>query len=474
MQRRFFWYDLYERGPRLMIFVCKDVTNKRVELVYERRGPHRQIIHNSVNSFLVEFRLNKGPCWLNVLLNEHRKIVSFSVAEQQQQQDLPQFDVLYIARDHVRVNQSKEEPLPPNERSALSCVQAKIRRIKPDIIVVFNATYVQERARAHSLGHVFGHESLVVDVAKFEEDVEDVVSFTRQLTVIAGNTWRETLQDGRAVMHRVEMLLAHLFFPSLPSRANIEMPVCGGRLLPVKTGLYNETYTMLLDFRSTYPSIIREFQLCYMSPPLLPGLMETLMQRRQQATDPIVAKAIKLTTNSIYGCMASKHSRFYNPSLAGEITKHGRDILWDSYKIVRELGFDVLFGHTDGLCVDTGVLVSEPVEKVNQIGEELMKALNRFKVIQIKVDCIFRSMWIIHTNRYAGYRLGDNELVLKGVCAIRSDFDPQIKKVLVQAIRDRLDNKKPSFPQINNPVLQRQLSMGRRELGEEEEDGHSG
>lgn len=73
---------------------------------------------------------------------------------------------------------------------------------------------------------------------------------------------------------------------------------------------------------------------------ILPSEIRVLVERRRQvkkllksATTPeqrqqydIRQKALKLTANSMYGCLGFTHSRFYAKPLAAAITGQGREV----------------------------------------------------------------------------------------------------------------------------------------------------
>lgn len=139
----------------------------------------------------------------------------------------------------------------------------------------------------------------------------------------------------------------------------------GGLVLEPKRGFYDR-FILLLDFNSLYPSIIQEYNICFTtidhahcpagddeayaqlslpapSVPLgiLPSEIRVLVERRkrvkqlmksaqnspeQQVEYDIRQKALKLTANSMYGCLGFPNSRFYAKPLAAIITGKGREV----------------------------------------------------------------------------------------------------------------------------------------------------
>ena len=139
----------------------------------------------------------------------------------------------------------------------------------------------------------------------------------------------------------------------------------GGLVLEPKRGFYDR-FILLLDFNSLYPSIMQEYNICFttidhahcptddeggyskleLPDPatpmgILPSEIRVLVDRRRQVkqlmkgaqSNPdlymqydIRQKALKLTANSMYGCLGFANSRFYAKPLAALITGKGREV----------------------------------------------------------------------------------------------------------------------------------------------------
>lgn len=248
----------------------------------------------------------------------------------------------------------------------------------------------------------------------------------------------------------------------------------GGLVLEPKRGLY-DTCVLVLDFNSLYPSIIMEFNICFTTvvtpegdampdrPPMepagiLPAVIKTLVDRRKQVKEllksetnelrrqqyDIRQKAIKLLTNSMYGCLGFRESRFYARPLAQLVTYQGRDILTETYKLVTEtLGFDVVYGDTDSIMIDTKLKVDN-LPQIMDIGLTIKKRVNqRYKKLEIDIDGIFERILLLRKKKYGAIKLeriggpsGDlvRKVEMKGLDMVRRDWSLLSKKAGEQVL----------------------------------------
>lgn len=334
-----------------------------------------------------------------------------------------------------------------------------------------------------------------------------MLSLTKQLTNLAGNAWSQTLGGTRA--GRNEYILLHEFarngyiVPDKETRKmkahrlantedgeneNNDTPTSskkakyqGGLVFEPEKGLH-KNYILVMDFNSLYPSIIQEFNICFTTvkrnvndieelpevPPsdigqgVLPRLLATLVDRRREVkkimkteTDPhkrvqcdIRQQALKLTANSMYGCLGYVHSRFYAKPLAMLVTNKGREILMNTRQLAESMGLTVVYGDTDSVMIDTGC---ENYEDAIKIGVEFKKLVNeRYRLLEIDIDNVFRKLLLHAKKKYAALNVtigkdGKEQTVLevKGLDMKRREYCPLSKDVSTHVLNTLLSDNDP-------------------------------
>ena len=180
-------------------------------------------------------------------------------------------------------------------------------------------------------------------------------------------------------LYLAELHRRRIVAPSVSSSdSRVHAAQAGGHVLEPVTGLHEGVW--VFDFKSLYPIVIRTYNidpLGYLgageeaedpieiaggarfrrAPGILPGLLDDLFPRREQAKrdgDGVASQAIKILMNSFYGVLGTPACRFYNPAIANAITGQGRRLLLWSKRWFENKGFQVLYGDTDSLFVASG------------------------------------------------------------------------------------------------------------------------
>eukprot|EP00741_Cyanophora_paradoxa_P021230 tig00000237_g20491.t1 len=253
----------------------------------------------------------------------------------------------------------------------------------------------------------------------------------------------------------------------------------GGLVLEPKRGLYDKL-VLLLDFNSLYPSIIQEYNICFTTvrrqlcsavkeeggeggeagaasvstlpdlpgaeapPGVLPRVIRVLVDRRRQVkalikgeSDPhklqqldIRQKALKLTANSMYGCLGFRHSRFYAKPIAELITAQGRETLQRAVDVAQgACGLEVIYGDTDSVMIHTHLT---EVAKAKEMGQRLKKEVNKlYRHLEIELDGMFARMLLLRKKKYAALKVAESrsgalvyEQEEKGLDLVRRDWCP--------------------------------------------------
>jgi DNA polymerase alpha subunit A len=391
-----------------------------------------------------------------------------------------------------------------------------------------------------------------------------IVPLTHQLTSLCGNLWARSLRSARA--ERIEYLLLHEFhdqnyippekYTGKETRARMaaaeeteesasgnggdsgghnnghadhhadhknnnrrgpkskikgsgrkkrKPQYSGGLVLEPIKGFY-DSYVVMLDFNSLYPSIIREFNICFttidatltdehgrahvpdssLEEGILPLVLKRLLDRRKAvkgllkaAVDPVKKrqldirqKAIKLVANSMYGCLGFSYSRFYCKPLASLVTAQGRDILQRTVDLASSLGYNVIYGDTDSIMIATG---TNDLEQVRKIGNEVRKAVNRqFRVLEISIDGMFKNMLLLRKKKYAALVVseGPNGKLIttredKGLDMVRRDWSGISRDVCEFMVEQILSGRKREdvIEAIHNHMRELVVQINNNKIG---------
>lgn len=317
-------------------------------------------------------------------------------------------------------------------------------------------------------------------------DKMEIMSLAHEMSEISGFPIQKCFLNTRA--QRIEYLLLHnlyenMFLFPLNKQLNTNQTYSGGLVFEPEKGFYNEI-VLLLDFNSLYPSIIQEYNICFSTIDLLkidknneldmnllflPKIINNLVRRRREIKKQMIncknseqlnqynirQKALKLTANSMYGCLGFPNNRFYNYDMAAFITEQGRNILKDTKIISEKLNLNVIYGDTDSIMIHTKYPgTREYYKKAKNSIEELAKAINnKYKNIVIELECAFAKLLLYAKKKYAGlvFNMNTSYIEIKGLEIVRRDYakistnlQEKVLKIILNEndIDYKIDNKK--------------------------------
>tara|TARA_B100001750_G_scaffold57323_1_gene45276 strand:- start:35176 stop:37491 length:2316 start_codon:yes stop_codon:yes gene_type:complete len=242
--------------------------------------------------------------------------------------------------------------------------------------------------------------------------------------------------------------------------------IAGGYVHAVKNpGIHN--WVCVLDFKSMYPSIIIDRNLCFttlsdkgeietphgvkfLSPEqkkgLLPELLKGLMSDRDQAKASMrnsktdeekehfrrVQDAIKILMNSVYGVFASYFYRFTDLGIGASITAYARKYVQDMIEELEGEDLDVIYGDTDSVffssphnnlseTVDFGISIADRYsEGARQL--EFEKILNPFFTHGVKKRYVGKVVWPDESVLVRGYETRRTDAFPAQVNALKAVF----------------------------------------------------
>ena len=143
-------------------------------------------------------------------------------------------------------------------------------------------------------------------------------------------------------------------------------------------------------------------------------------------------RAIKLTANSMYGCLGFEFSRFYAQPLAELVTRLGRQALQSTVELVPTVNsaLRVIYGDTDSVMIQTGI--ADSLAAVRELAERIVKEVNKkYRCLLIDIDGVFRTILLIRKKKYAAIKVIDFQgsgaqlkQEVKGLDMVRRDWCP--------------------------------------------------
>lgn len=318
------------------------------------------------------------------------------------------------------------------------------------------------------------------------------------LAKISGLLLQDTF-GGQSV--RVETKMLHEFrkrnmlMPAKPSKEELNRRIIerdklglkGATVLEPKKGLHTNGCTLVLDFKSLYPSIIRTYNISpdtiildekeldgekFTTSPTgakfidtsvqqgtLPAVLKDLLAMRAKVRKEMKSSsgerkrnldniqfAIKIMANSFYGYTGFAMARLYVLEIASSITGYGRENLETTRKMVEEkFPYNVIYADTDSVFLETSIT---DLDQAKKVGEEVSKYVseNLPGYLELDFEKIFRTFLILTKKRYAGWSFEKSvdtwkdKLVMKGIETVRRDWCPLVSdtmnKILVMILKE--------------------------------------
>lgn len=252
----------------------------------------------------------------------------------------------------------------------------------------------------------------------------NAIDLTLEIARITGQPWSQTLRlESR--LRRVEWMIMTFFhqrncvIPD-PRKYGTPQKYTAGLVLEAQMGIHHDV--LLLDFRSLYPSVVVEYNLCWSEDgAVLPQMLDYLIEHRQSLAalpgTEVARLCLKLLANTTYGALAYPAFRFYAPEIASTITAYGRQALQQTVAIASDtFSCNVIYGDTDSIFV-----TSDTTEDYMELAQRITTAVNaNYRKLQLEFDGFYTKMLLLSKKCYVGYKSNtDTSPTIKGLLLVK-------------------------------------------------------
>nr|CAH8874292.1 unnamed protein product [Trichobilharzia regenti] len=135
--------------------------------------------------------------------------------------------------------------------------------------------------------------------------------------------------------------------------------------------------------------------------------------------------ALKLTANSVYGCLGFAASRFCARGLAALVTGLGRAVLMSTRDLVENMNLEVIYGDTDSIMVNTN---TTDLLAALSIGEKVRQEVNKhYRLLELDTDGVYAAMLLLAKKKYAALAINNPiQWAAAAKLAISQGLPPQV------------------------------------------------